>query len=105
MSDKKYKLWKYNGWSNYATWRVRLEIFSETHGWVSEKLHLQAERLSAQDCKEYCEGYLDGWSDSFPCGSGCNLIIGWAFAFIKDVDWQEIADSLVVEHCEIETSL
>ena len=39
----------YNGWTNYATWRVRLEIFDDDEFF---------EDYTAQDCKEYCDVYL-----------------------------------------------
>lgn len=86
---------KYNGWRNYATWRVRLELFDEP----CEVL----ENFTAQDCKDWAENYIADWADSpvgkkmFPSGSGYNLITGWALAFMDDVDWQEIADSLTCD--------
>ena len=84
MNDK-----KYNGWRNYATWRVRLELFDEP----CEVL----ENFTAQDCKDWAENYIADWAETFPNGSGYNLMIGWALAFMDDVDWQEIADSLACE--------
>lgn len=75
----------YNGWRNYATWRVHLEMFDEP----SELF----EGCTPQDCKEYCEGYIDGLADSIAPNSGYNLLMGWAGAFCDDVDWKEIADS------------
>jgi len=75
----------YNGWANYATWRVRLEIFDDDEFF---------EDYTAQDCKEYCDGYLDGWMDTLSPGSGYNLIVGFAIAFTDDVNWREIAESL-----------
>jgi hypothetical protein len=81
---------RYNGWTNYATWRVHLEMFDQPCGFLPE-------RFTPQDCKEYCEGYLDGLTDTIAPHSGYDLLIGWAVAFCDDVNWQEIADSLTCD--------
>ena len=64
----------YNGWTNYATWRVNLEMFdgSEIH-W------------SADDAKEFVEEII---CESTPEG----IARGYALAFISDVNWVEIAE-------------
>jgi hypothetical protein len=66
----------YNGWTNYATWRINLEIF-DGGNW---------DRYSADDLKEYVTDYLE--QDS----SG--LALDYALAFISEVNWHEIAKSL-----------
>lgn len=67
---------KYNGWTNYATWRINLEIF-DGGNW---------NRYSADDLKEYVTDYLE--QDS----SG--LALDYALAFISEVNWYEIAKHL-----------
>ena len=89
MSDK-----KYNGWTNYATWRVNLEMFD---AWdVSELLgYSQEETIKAdafyvgQVLQEYAEERIceDASSDSFA--------LSYALAFISDVNWTEIASSMI----------
>lgn len=70
---------KYNGWTNYATWRVALEIFDETpDAW---------EEITADDCKDYAEMIVDN-------GSSEGFALEYALAFLQDVNWQEIADHL-----------
>ena len=70
---------KYNGWTNYATWRVALEIFDETpDAW---------EEITADDCKDYAEMIVDN-------GSSEGFALDYALAFLQDVNWQEIADHL-----------
>ena len=66
---------KYNGWSNYATWRVHLEIFDGYE-----------EPISAEDAKTYVEDLLE--CDSNP------LAESYANAFIGDVNWFEIEEHL-----------
>jgi hypothetical protein len=70
---------KYNGWTNYATWRVALEIFDEIpDAW---------EEITADDCKVYAEMIVDN-------GSSEGFALDYALAFLQDVNWQEIADHL-----------
>ena len=70
----------YNGWTNYATWGVNLEIFdglsSDTDG----------EKVTAESCKEYAEDVLSE--------NGEGLALDYARAFIASVNWQEIAEAL-----------
>lgn len=64
---------KYNGWTNYATWRVNLEIFDGYEG-----------TLSAETAREIVEEYIDG-------SSTVGFARDYAHAFISDVNWHEIA--------------
>jgi hypothetical protein len=70
----------YNGWTNYATWRVNLEIFD---GLCSD---MDGEKVTAESCKDYAEKL------SVKAGKG--LALDYAMAFIGDVNWHEIADHL-----------
>ena len=71
---------KHNGWTNYETWRVNLEMFDglDQDGWNDS---------SADDCKDYAENIIDN-------GSNEGFALDYAMAFLQDVNWQEIADSL-----------
>ena len=85
MSDN-----RHNGWTNYATWRVRLEIFdgfdpsdyfsafdpSDTYG-LSKAL------------EEYAEQVL------FDCATVEGLAADYARAFLSDVNWYEIAEHML----------
>ena len=70
----------HNGWTNYATWRVNLEIFD---GLYSD---MEGEKVTAESCKEYAEEVLSE--------SGESLALDYARAFIASVNWQEIAEAL-----------
>jgi hypothetical protein len=72
----------YNGWSNYATWRVMLEIFD---GYDSD-----GRELSHQECRDYVEEILEM---EIPNPSRC-LALDYARAFLSDVNWHEIADAV-----------
>jgi hypothetical protein len=69
---------KYNGWANYATWRVFLEYF--------DGLEYEYRRADAEAARACVEGYIEdqstGWAQSL------------ALAFVSEVDWEEIAEAL-----------
>ena len=75
----------YNGWTNYATWRVNLEMFDGSEGiWTAD---------SARDFVE------DVIIDSTPDG----IARDYALAFISDVNWHEIAAHYEAEQENDET--
>ena len=76
----------YNGWTNYATWRVNLEVFDSVDA-DSFDLSQQDYEL-ADDLKEYVESYID---ESTPDG----LAKDYALAFLDDVNWREIAQHII----------
>lgn len=67
---------KYNGWTNYATWRINLEWFygAEPMG--------DADYLS-----EYVKECLEQNCDN-------ETTLSYAMAFLSDVNWYEIAENL-----------
>lgn len=85
---------KYNGWTNYATWRVNLECFDESFDpfdyWddfysidayeFSKRLKQNVEDLLfSKDPK----GFVETTKDSY------------ARAFLSDVNWYEIASNML----------
>jgi len=76
---------KYNGWTNYATWRVNLEVFDgmdimDYLGPCAD-VHTLADRM-----KEYAENIItDQTSEN-------TISQDYALAFISDVNWYEIAE-------------
>ena len=80
----------YNGWTNYATWRVNLEIFD---GMDCSDIPMLT-RYSEPDPHEVAE-YLKEYADevvvcnlTIPCNSLC---ASYARAFLSEVNWYEIA--------------
>ena len=85
---------KYNGWHNYATWRVNLELLDDyLQSNREEMLELSVEEL-ADHLKTVTEEYID------VCDVCCSnlLIQGWAEAFISDVDYYEIAENFKADN-------
>jgi len=72
---------KYNGWTNYATWRVNLEMFHDLDqdGWNDS---------SPDDCREYAEMLIQNGDTDY------GFAWDYAMSFLRNVNWQEIADSL-----------
>ena len=69
---------RYNGWTNYATWRVNLELF--------DGLDLDRD----VDAGELEQSAYDTIIES----EGTDLVIGYALAFIANANWDEIADGM-----------
>jgi len=100
MNDK-----TYNGWSNYATWRINLEIFdsldlSEFED-INDKLdpELVCLHTLGEALKERAEYYV------FECNghryderAPSSLMEDYARAFLSDVNWHEIAKHLVDDY-------
>ena len=72
---------KYNGWTNYETWRVNLEIFDGTNLF---------EDVTAEFCQDLVEQHIEQESKG--------LAFGYAMSFLDDVNWHEIADHLKREN-------
>lgn len=75
---------KYNGWTNYATWRVNLEMFDGSEQY-----------WSADSAREFVEEII---IDSTEEG----VARDYALAFLSDVNWYEIAEHYQEEEEEEE---
>jgi hypothetical protein len=81
---------RYNGWTNYATWRVNLEMFDGFDpsdyfsGFDPENVQALADGLS-----DYADQVL----------LECATVEGLAYAraFLQDVNWHEIAQHMLDE--------
>jgi hypothetical protein len=69
----------YNGWTNYATWRINLEMFD---GYEHD-----GESMSADDYKFMAIEMLEA---DCPLES---LAFDYAMAFLDEVNWHEIAEN------------
>jgi hypothetical protein len=84
MTDK-----TYNGWTNYATWRVNLEIFDD-----ADKAELFDLTLDAWDLGHVLQDYVEGHIYEAGGGEG-NIAVDYALAFLSDVNWFEIAKHMI----------
>ena len=76
----------YNGWTNYATWRVNLEIFDGIDPSEMDWHKLDKYDLAAT-LKEYANELIE-----MTAGEG--LALDYARAFLQDVEWYEIGDAM-----------
>ncbi len=67
----------YNGYTNYETWRVSLEMFE---GITFEK------KVKIDELKEMAEETIKL--------QGAGLALDYALAFLDSVNWYEIADNI-----------
>jgi hypothetical protein len=91
MSDK-----TYNGWSNYETWRINLEIFD---GVTLEDMNTV--EVDPYELKNYLQEYAEEivFLDSHIGGkTPSSLMEDYARAFLSDVNWYEIAQHMVNDY-------
>ena len=96
---------KYNGWTNYATWRINLEVFDsmELSDFNGEDdnfdpelvcVHTLAEAL--QDRAEdiiFLDSHIGGKSPS-------SLVEDYARAFLQEVNYYEIAKHMIADYSD-----
>ena len=82
MNDK-----TYNGWTNYATWRVNLEIFDDFR--VMDKELMDDTYVLSKYLRETAEVYIKDSSTED------GLARDYALAFLSDVNWYEIAKHMI----------
>jgi hypothetical protein len=85
MSDN-----RYNGWTNYATWRVRLEIFD---GFDPSDYFSAFDPSDTYGLSKALEEYAD--QVLFECATVEGLAADYARAFLSDVNWYEIAEHML----------
>lgn len=82
----------YNGWTNYATWRVHLEIFDNQYNAELFDCRKSAYDLMSE-LKEYVESHIEETTEA---GIGRD----YALAFLSDVNWHEIAQHLIANYAD-----
>lgn len=87
----------YNGWTNYETWRVNLEIFDgfDPSDYYSAFNPSDAYELG-QSLQQYAEEVI------FECGyderKPQSLMEDYARAFLQEVNWKEIASHMIQDY-------
>jgi hypothetical protein len=85
----------YNGWTNYETWRVKLEMIDN----FASVEHLAPE-FDRRDLKEYCTDLLDEEFKTLEHVPVQRFGRDYAYAFLNAVNWAEIERDLVREYEE-----
>lgn len=77
---------RYNGWTNYATWRVNLEILGDL-----DLVDFFDDKPELSTATEWCEEFVQNLLEN----EGSGITLDYAMAFISDVNWREIATHLL----------
>ena len=96
MTDK-----TYNGWTNYATWRINLEIFDgfelDLDAYMGETKFGPSDL--AGELQQIAEDAIFG-GHSYDERGQTNLMEDYARAFLSDVNWYEIAQHMIDDYAE-----
>ena len=88
---------QYNGWTNYETWRMHLEMFD---GSTAEDYGV---RFSGDpddrddEIRDLKDALQCRWDEHVEEQCKCNTLQGFLQSFAADVNWQEIAEHLAPE--------
>ena len=83
----------YNGWSNYPTWRINLEILGDIQ-WVEEEIEI----LNEEMLEDYVENAV---FENNGITGHLGLMEDYARAFLANVNYREILKS-IIENYEYE---
>lgn len=76
----------YNGWSNYETWRINLEVCDDyCSSLIDDGTVFDSESDLARNLQDYVETMIDD-------DGGNGFAASLANSFISDVNWYEIAE-------------
>ena len=87
-----------NGWANYATWRVNLEIITDyVDSLAADDTGIWAD---IAECADYLETHVDECLTEFgniPDDSN-SIALSYARAFVSEVDYREIAEHIAQDY-------
>jgi hypothetical protein len=93
MTDK-----TYNGWTNYATWRIALEIFDGLNPIEDWGLEIDERGADDEYAKEQLAEALENYAEELVSQTAPEgLALGYALAFMSNVNWYEIASHMLEE--------
>lgn len=92
----------YNGWTNYATWRVNLEIIDDLQeNWQEVLDTYDAGYIETKEELTYkLQGTLKEYVDEFMMYEDHGIVGDYARAFLDGVNWYEIAKHIVAQYLE-----
>jgi hypothetical protein len=79
----------YNGWTNYATWRVNLEMF--------DGLDTREDNLTVSEMADYMKETAIQLIEQ-DCSDKGGFALDYALAFLDEVNWHEIATNKIEEY-------
>ena len=94
----------YNGWTNYATWRVNLELLDDVetsletspedyteyveNGEISDDNRMEIIYNLSKELESLVEEIMDSYDTD-------SIVRSYADSFLSDVNWYEIAEHMV----------
>lgn len=84
-----------NGWSNYATWRVNMELLEGEADAIREDGQVFD---TIGDLADHLEQMVDDYMDMQEVNN--TIVEGYANAFLQDVNWYEIAENMAADNPE-----
>lgn len=87
----------YNGWTNYATWRISLELFNDFEFEQStiEEYLSEIDNLGAYYFSEYLQDLAEEWST---CNCENEIAKDYCLAFLAQVNYREIAEHILNDY-------
>lgn len=86
---------RYNGWTNYATWRVNLEIFDGIDlEYFTDEIGTRDVYALSKRLEEFADNVISA------DGTAEGAAVDYARAFLADVNFYEIAEHLVDAHAQ-----
>lgn len=83
----------HNGWKNYETWRVNLEVFND-YDYFIEIFNINAD-TDVFELAEQLQEYLAEIFEINVDGERASLVLSYAHAFVSNVDYKEIAKHMI----------
>jgi len=86
----------YNGWTNYETWRIQLEVID---GMTLEDFGFDLHEVDTDDVAdvESLAGSLEMYTCELIEGQASGFALDLAHSFLARVDWVEIAEHLIAD--------
>ena len=87
---------QYNGWTNYETWRIQLEVID---GMTLEDFGFDLHEVDTDDVAdvESLAGSLEMYTCELIEGQASGFALDLAHSFLARVDWVEIAEHLIAD--------
>lgn len=84
---------KYNGWTNYATWKINLEVISD---YADSLLRDNVSFPTFTDMVDHFREYtMDVITEHGALDSSEHYAVDLALSFLRDVDWEDIGNAYV----------
>lgn len=86
----------YNGWRNYATWRIQLELVDDYINSMLVDEDGEIEEVTPSQLEDYVDECLTNFGE---IENG--IALDYARSFVSDVDWYELAEhanDAIAEH-------